>query len=401
MPITKAGDGPSPSYRLPDSIIEVLQKVFLLSSIITLALFGYLLFGLFSGQLADAGSRSAIDKQHALDLVSSLGTYLNGSLVLTLLLACVLFYDIEITGLIMLVLAGVLAYGLKFGMDYFGANHLIHPGGPSEHTLLLVQNIGYMIAVPGMLLFLYNLYTRIRDVRRGPDLAKMQFGQNAKKQNVPRAPIQAFAKCWQLPYCREGIRVKCPIFHARTKCWKERVGCMCEENIIHLAMGGEASVPTSLTKESGFIPMGDLIQKHDEANRKEIPTRPGPRGVRIPTNPHLTEGQKRDRCRNCVIYNEHQRQKYNLLSPLLTIAIPLFVILQFDPIKDWVSDRLRDLDALVSHVRFDQANVKTDAITANLGNSLFIQGFLVLLLTVFVLTWSLRLLEYCTFKIKI
>jgi hypothetical protein len=42
-------------------------------------------------------------------------------------------------------------------------------------------------------------------------------------------------KCWQLPYCRKFVREKCPIYHAQRTCWKELVGCMCEESVIRVA----------------------------------------------------------------------------------------------------------------------------------------------------------------------
>jgi hypothetical protein len=43
----------------------------------------------------------------------------------------------------------------------------------------------------------------------------------------------------------------------------------------------------------------------------------------IPRNNRLTEPQKKERCRNCVIYNEHQRHKYKLAMPSITGAFAL------------------------------------------------------------------------------
>ena len=274
-------------------------------------------------------------------------------------------------------------------------------GDLSSMTVQAIQNTAGIIAVPGVLLFVYSLYGRLANGRRGPDLTALQYGKGAKKEKVPKALIAATAKCWQLPFCREGIRVKCPIYLGRTKCWKERVGCMCEENIILLATGGEEHKPTDMTKEVGFVAIGDLISKSEAEKRTTMNTRQGPRGVRIPTNPHLTDGQKRERCRNCIIYNEHQRMKYQLLAPLVTVAVPALVFLQFDSIRDWLSGAMRTLDTMIAGLKFTGESASSGALSNQVSSSIFIQGAIILCLTLMVMTWALRLLEYCTFKIKI
>ena len=46
---------------------------------------------------------------------------------------------------------------------------------------------------------------------------------------------------------------------------------------------------------------------------------PSRRGVKIPHNPNIPMSVKRERCRNCVIYNEHQRMKYQFFAPLFVL----------------------------------------------------------------------------------
>jgi hypothetical protein len=216
-----------------------------------------------------------------------------------------------------------------------------------------------------------------------------------------RSTIGAFAKCWQLPFCRESLRKKCPIYHARTKCWKERVGCMCEENVIRLAMGGEdEQKPVDMTKEAGFVPIGDLITKSEKEERKSIPTRPGPRGVRIPTNPHLTESQKKMRCHNCIIFNEHQRQKYQLLSPIVTLAVPALVFWQFEALRNLIGNMLNMIDSVVGRVTFSGANAGASNLTKEVTGNLPVETLLIVCLTLVMMTWALRFLEYCMFKLR-
>jgi hypothetical protein len=387
---------------MPDAVVEALQKVFLVALIATVASLGYLGYGLFSGQMADAaaGAKSA-DLKHAMDLIGQVTSCLNISLVVTLLCACALFYESEFSGIAMLALAGLLAFGVQFGIDYFDASHRYAVGGPSEMTLAAIRNVGLMVAVPGALLFLRSLVARMMAMRHGPDLADMRFGKNASRNAVAKAPLAAMAKCWQLPYCREGIRVKCPIYFARTKCWKQRMGCMCEENIIRLAVGGAEHRPVDMTRTVGFVPIGDMVAKSEAERRPNIPTRKGPRGVRIPTNPHLSAAQKRERCNNCIIYNEHQRQKYNLLAPMVTVLAPAVAIWQFGALRVWLREALHKLDGTVANLQFSSTSAIQPGLANALTGSLFVEGVLILCLTMIAMTGLLRVLEYCTFKIKI
>ena len=401
VPIINRADGSSDAF-LPQSVIDVLAKVFLVALVVVVGAFGYLLFGLFSGALAEAG-QSLVVRQHALQLVGSTSTALNASLVITLVCALILYYENEALAVILLVVSALFAFGLNFLLQFIEQGQNLSAGVAAQATLSEIKTASEIIGVPGVLLFLWNIVQRIRDARVGEDLTTMNYGQNAKKEEVAGAILGAFAKCWQLPFCREGIRVKCPIFHARTKCWKHRVGCMCEENVLRLAMGGEEHKPVDMTQQAGFVPIGDLITKSEQASRPSVPTKVGPRGVRIPTNPHLTAGQKRMRCNNCVIYNEHQRQKYSLFSPLVTIAVPILVFLNFDPLKDMLSNGLTLLDKVVAGLSFTANKIKPghSDLTMNINGSLPITAIIIMALTLLVMTWALRFLEYCMFKIKI
>ena len=403
VPTINRADGYSETF-LPQAVIEILAKVFLVGLIITLGAFGYLLYGLFSGALATAGM-DALARTHATQLVEHTSSLLNGALIVTLVCALLLYYESESTAIIMLVASAFLAFGLNFLLDFMQQQQgqTLKTGSAVAATLSAFKTASLIIGAPGVVLFLWNLFQRVRDARYGHDLTQMDYGKDVKKEQVQGAVLGAFAKCWQLPFCREGIRVKCPIFHAKTKCWKHRVGCMCEENVLRLAMGGEENKPVDMTQQAGFVPIGDLIVKSEQSNRPNIPTKAGPRGVRIPTNPHLSEGQKRERCRNCVIYNEHQRQKYSLLSPIVSIAVPALVVLNFETLKDMLSGALTAIDKLVGHLSFTSANAPAHAstITRDINGSLPIAAIIIMALTLFIMTWALRFLEYCMFKIKI
>lgn len=387
-----------------ETMREWAQKVFILGLIPTLGLFAYLSYGLFSGQLAGAAANKG-EAYHAVLVVNQLSSYLNIGLIVSLISGLLLFYEVEALGFILLAIGGVLAFGIRFGLDFLGSSQLAN-GAASKALLSEFQLAALVIGAPGAVLSVKELISRIVDSRSRQDLTQLTYGTTVAKQNdQPRALIGAFAACWQLPFCREGIRIRCPIFHARTKCWKERVGCMCEENIILMAMGGGKEQPTDMTAPAavsgGFVPIGDLLTKNVEKTRANVHTRVGPRGVRIPTNPHLSDGAKRERCRNCVIYNEHQRQKYGLLSGPVTVAVPALVALNFNSLVGMLTSGLSQLEQVVHRISFSGNGPNISDVTKNLSSNLFVETMLIVCLTLVLMTWTQRALEFVCFKIKV
>lgn len=399
--VQRAGGGHSGS--LYDSLSDIAMKVFQLGVVVSGALMLYLLWGLFTGKLADVANQSPAEVQQALQTIGTLSLALNISLVLTLISAVFLYYDEDSLGWALVLLGAFLAFGLQFLMDFLFTSDKarLMSGRVSEATLREIHLAAILIGAPGILLVLRSMVVRIFSGRQ-EDLTAVTYGKDAKQEaGQPSALIGAFARCWQLPFCRESLRKKCPIYHARTRCWKERIGCMCEENIIRLAMGGDEATepPADMSKQSGFVPIGDLIARSEQEERKKIPTRPGPRGVRIPTNPHLTEAQKRMRCQNCIIYNEHQRLKYQLLSPVVTLAVPVLVFWRFENLRGLIATLLRTLDTVVGRLTFSNAGASD--LTRNVTGSLPVEVILIVSFTLVLMTWALRFLEYLVFRLKV
>ena len=180
---------------------------------------------------------------------------------------------------------------------------------------------------------------------------------------------------------------------------------MCEENIILLAMSGEKEQAHDMTAapvvSGGFVPIGDLLTQSTEKTRATIQTRVGPRGVRIPTNPHLSDAAKRQRCRNCVIYNEHQRQKYGFLSGPVTIAVPAIVFWNFNNLVSLIGGVLNNLESLVAKYSFSGHAANINEVTRSLSGNIFVETVFIVCMTLVLMTWAQRLLEFVCFKIKI
>jgi hypothetical protein len=400
---TRVRDRETP-LNLPVASVNILQKIFAVLAAADAVMCGYIIYGLFSGQLAAAASTSNLAAQHALNVVLQLSSYINISLPFALIIAVILFWENSSAGAALLLAAAALSYGVNLALDYLSSNGTQLKAGMVAHaTLSEMGDVAMMLAVAGGIILARSLWDRIRNSASGPDLTAMKYGANAREENNPRALLGAAAKCWQLPYCKEAVRKTCPIFHAKSKCWKHRVGCMCEENIMRLSMAnpGTAS-PANQGIGSGFVAIGDLISTSESNTRSDLPTKVGPKGVRIPHNPNLSAAKKKERCNNCVIYNEHQRQKYNLFSPIVTLAVPLFAILNYSALQTWLANMLHNIDMVVGHLQFTGTpSTGPSVITQDLTGSIFIEGILIFCMGVIVLSFALRLVEYVVFTLKI
>jgi hypothetical protein len=190
----------------------------------------------------------------------------------------------------------------------------------------------------------------------------LKYGKNVKeeveKQNI------LMGKCWQLPYCRKFVREKCPIFHAKVTCWRELVGCMCEEAVIRTAMENKP-----VSKEA-------LLS-----------------GAAIPRNNKLTVSQKRDRCKNCVIYNEHQKHKYKVAMPAVVIGYALVYILLKAPIADMINGLLGGAS---NAVRGLTAGAIKEVNTGDYFTQFLVGAFVLVMMA-----YTIKLVEYALFKLKI
>lgn len=195
------------------------------------------------------------------------------------------------------------------------------------------------------------------------------LGKTEVKEEDDEVRNVFFGKCWQLPFCRKFIRQSCPIYHSRRTCWKERVGCMCEESVILDALQGKV-IPRDAIAAARYIPH----------------------------NTRLNAEQKAERCRNCVIYNEHQRHKYNLLLPAAIALTAIGYIVLHDGLLNATNRVLRDLDSAVSRFAFTTAETGKELVAPVPG---FLDEVMLILVMLFVLAQLVRAIEFAVFKLKI
>ena len=234
---------------------------------------------------------------------------------------------------------------------------------------------GYVPSAVGLLMIIMEVVSRAKlRVQQGAKAEQLKFGKGVKEERDTRN--QFLGKCWQLPYCRKFVRERCPIYHARRTCWKERVGCMCEESVIRNAMEGKV-IPSDLVAASKYIPQ----------------------------NNKLTPQQKAERCRQCVIYNEHQKHKYQALVPTAIVLVAGVYIVVRQPVGQGIKTSLMNADATMKQLTFtDKAEVSnaknSDAVSIDKGVIPFHEIILFVIAFVAV-AYAIKFIEYLIFKLKV
>ena len=242
---------------------------------------------------------------------------------------------------------------------------LIVGEGANEATaaaLGAIQNGGAIIGAVAAVVLVIDVAGKARmRMKVGVKADGLKYGKGVKeekdKQNV------FLGKCFQLPYCRKYVRERCPIYHAKRTCWRERVGCMCEEEVIRIAM------------EAKTIPKAALLD-----------------GSAIPRNHRLTPKQKAERCRNCVIYNEHQRHKYKAVVPVVLIGFAGLYFGGHTVLLAGMERIIQTVDRSVHSITITSGTTKVP--------ELVVEAMLFFVM-LFVLTYSMKFVEFLIFKLKI
>ncbi len=399
------------------------RRVMQIATVATIILYAYVLYGLFMGDVGHWATLTAPERLRIASNVQGAISYLNISLGLLLLTLCILYYDEESLGYVMVAASIALYYGLPFLLSTLFGN-MVNEWESSKNLaarsiLGQLKLAALMLAIPGGVLVLRDLFLRIVEGggRKREEFSAMQYGGAVKEEKPPGKPILGImAKCWQLSFCRDAIRKGCPIYHARTRCWKQRVGCMCEENVIRHAM--DAIISKELIsfdapkKEdaSGLIdmtPASDSAPPAQPEKTEAFPSRtlaaapsPPPRHVKIPHNPNIPMSVKRERCRNCVIYNEHQRMKYQFFAPLFVLTIPALAFFKAQDLSDVMNRVFATADSLMARLSLT-GGAKNTGVISTIGTVGFANYLLIGCMVVIGTTMTLRGLEYCIFRLKL
>ena len=278
-----------------------------------------------------------------------------------------LLWGEETLGVILLLVGG----GLYAAPYYMYGAFAIPQNETAAKAITSISNAGLSVGVLGVLTLLIDVVIRIRiRAQEGSRAEQLKFGKGMKEERDIRNVF--LGKCWQLPYCRKFVRERCPIYHARRTCWQERVGCMCEESVIQNAMEGKL-IPSDVVAAAKFIPK----------------------------NSKLTPGQKAERCRQCIIYNEHQKHKYQLALPLTGLVLIGIYIALHNPLHDAVQNMLFRADSQMGKISFDDSRDPGSDVTGLAQGVIPYAEIILVAFFLIAFAYIVRVLEYLVFKLKV
>lgn len=360
--------------KLDDFARRVLGPAALVSFLLAL----YLLWGLCSGAWShqEMGLLPAARRQLTMDNIALVFHLLQASSLLTLAALLTACAQVEGIGYWLLGAAAVFYAGPSFLASQIYPLRKMTASSASTAVLADFQLLAWLFAVPGAV---WTIVELVRRVAAAADLAAIQranakYGAGTKTQPKSKQRQVFLGRCWEGPYCRDHIRAKCPIhIKRRGPCWWYKEGCMCEERIVLQAM---------------IAP----DWKDQMARAHQNQTLAGPRK-------HLSPEAKRDRCRNCIIYNEHQRQKHKALTAAALVGVPAILAWQFPVINSFVSVILHGLDKIFT--RFSFGASPTGIPQLHDSAYALIAWVFVFALGVVLLSQVMKVIEYACFKLKI
>ena len=179
---------------------------------------------------------------------------------------------------------------------------------------------GLICLVPAALTILYDASFRMREVWTGRRRSKtVAVSSDAiVLEKLPGPPMH----CWQTHYCRPAVRELGPRFTENTPCWRRKEGCFCEEQI---------ALRAAALKEGSQGVYQNVRKSLDNGPRRR----------------NLSPAEKRQRCRVCPIYAEHQRFKYKILVPTVFVLTGALMWFSAGWLKAGVDVSLKKLDALI------------------------------------------------------
>jgi hypothetical protein len=289
------------------------------------------------------------------------------ALVLVISLALRYAYE-ALIGQILTIAGGVLYF---FGPAIFEhltvgafASNQLYQGIVGEFT-----RIGLTALVPGAILLSRDMGARlIAGIKSGKSLAQLWGDEDARLKRHRRRKL--YEHCWDMPFCREFVRNVCPAWRKAKSCWRLKCGCYCDEQTILKAMTSEA-----MDNEYAKRFMQTLAQ--DKQN-----------------SPGVSASQKRARCRRCVVYLEHQRQKYRVLSPMVFPAVAIVFWVLYSRLVQLLGIVYAGTDRFVSFLT-------THPQRALGGEQHVFTVLAIVWLWIVVLSYVLRGLEYLIFDLQV
>jgi hypothetical protein len=389
-------DSPAGRPAFGNAVFSITQVALNLGLAIGVLAALYLLYGAIFGGVAGVDSLPKADHNRVIGNVHSASQVMMLGFAVASLCSAFLFFYEELVGYVLVIVSALVAFGIPFGFEQFGGDR---SGTGIATTLGAFPPAALVPGAVGALLVLKDIVSRfVRALQnKAVDPAQMKYGASARAEKPLRTSL--LAKCWEGPFCREAIRPNCPIFIAKATCWKQRRGCFCEEEIISAAAGRVNGLVLEMapTSQYNFANPGPSASTSVGFSGVGGGTAPSITDVVSgpPRKVPLSDAQKIERCRNCVIYNEHQRDKYRILLPVVLVGMVGLCYLLSGWTRIQLGFVLGNLEGLFHRLSFGNGS----SAKINLDSSA--EWALVIAFSVIVISKSLQVLEWAIFEKKI
>jgi hypothetical protein len=265
----------------------------------------YLLWGIYGGYLAEGDPRT-IGNLRLMGQVMTLG----GALA-TVCLVIVSYEEVTYA-----VLAGMVGGAYWFGTPLLMAGQLQNANEAAADVVQRASTLtGQCIVV---IVGLRVVIEIIRYAREGPSrrATLTHIDEDKKKVKVTTRPWYRLSRCWELPYCHQAIREFCPAYKQGRSCWRLGLGCNCDPHMI------EALIRSGGAERGKSDTTSGMRGVHEAYVRSDLT------GDRV-----VGKAERTRTCKDCPIYNEHQRQKFRVFNPIiitgtivaLLAGYPLFI----------------------------------------------------------------------------
>lgn len=351
---------------------EQVIKLSLLGLLICLA---YVIYGLASGSLDGFGQLPA---QEQARLAGNFTLGLRGLIWCSAFLGLALgvrFWQEEAAGYALAIAGAAAFWGFPLALRLTGE---AVPAVLQPAVLDTAQRIGFFLLIPGSAIIAYDLTRRLQEAWVGRRTRTVRMPE--ERDWVPgegKYPVM----CWMTSYCRPYVREVCPRYIERRPCWWRKEGCFCEESIIFRAMEvkeGSANFFKQMRRSLGST----------ESNK-------------------LTAAQKRERCRKCPIYAQHQRLKYRILMPLAFPAVFALLWVNADRLRQWLVMSVAWLDQMTAELSFkvgERTGGSTPTVIPGFQEAFasnFMYWAFMFFLYMLLLAWLLRFIEWLTLKVQV
>jgi hypothetical protein len=283
------------------------------------------------------------------------------------------------TGVVLLLLGAVFAFGVPFLVDGSAANY---PPQLRQQAQGLLDGqfvlIGIAFGALGALqLLIQGAIAFVNRAQRRPsiatDVSQGAFsGKKLEKQDKMLGP------CWTLPFCRDSAKRVCPVLNRKRACWRDGRGCYCDQNIVLMLSGDRGR--TATRSAQGFVSMQSLTQ-----------TRP------------KTAAEKRNQCLGCPIYLHRQNQKYRVFAPTSILVVIGFILLNKVWIDEAYPNAILAAGRALRGFSFSGGGAAKDVPewAQNLAGMQGVEWILLFVLGLLVISYLIHVIEWALYKLGI